>query len=65
MRSFSALPRRTFLKGAGVAMGLPLLEAMAPRRAIAETGAPAPVRMAYIFFPNGVILPIVGATEVA
>lgn len=57
MRSFTALPRRTFLKGAGVAMGLPFLEAMTPRRAIAETGAPAPVRMAYIFFPNGVILP--------
>lgn len=49
------LSRRTFLRGAGVAMGLPLLDAMLPRRAEAA-GPPvaaAPVRAAYLYFPNG------------
>jgi hypothetical protein len=51
-----ALSRRTFLRGAGVALGLPLLEAMAPRgRALARAAreAAAPVRAAYLYFPNG------------
>jgi hypothetical protein len=50
------LSRRTLLRGAGVALGLPLLDAMAPRtRAIARTAseAVAPVRAAYLYFPNG------------
>src|SRR5262245_2374360 len=52
------LSRRTFLRGAGVAMGLPLLDAMLPRRAeaaapfAAAAGGP-PVRAAYLYFPNG------------
>ena len=32
---FKPLSRRTFLRGAGVALGLPLLEAMLPARAAA------------------------------
>ncbi len=51
-----ALSRRTFLRGAGVALGLPLLEAMAPRASAALMGAEeasAPVRAAYLYFPNG------------
>src|SRR5947209_7515516 len=56
--SFKALSRRTFLRGAGVALGLPLLEAMLPLRsgasaAAAAQGAAAPVRAAYLYFPNG------------
>src|SRR5262244_1010141 len=50
------LSRRTFLRGAGVALGLPLLEAMLPRTnaALATSGdAVAPVRAAYLYFPNG------------
>src|SRR5262249_44234778 len=50
------LPRRTFLRGAGVALGLPLLDAMLPLRAAAPPagqGASAPVRAAYLYFPNG------------
>ena len=43
------LSRRTFLRGAGVALGLPMLEAMAAPRA----GTP-PVRMCCMYFPNGV-----------
>lgn len=44
--------RRTFLKGLGTTMALPLLEAMAPR-ALAETAKAAPRRMAYVYVPNG------------
>ncbi len=60
------LPRRTFLKGAGVTLGLPFLEAMGEivggAAASASAAAPAtvaktlraPVRMAALYFPNGV-----------
>jgi hypothetical protein len=58
------IPRRTFLRGAGVMLSLPLLEAMgkvlpkaAPDAAAKTTVASevqAPVRMACIYFPNGV-----------
>src|SRR5678816_3443174 len=48
------LPRRTFLKGAGVTMALPLLEAMIPAgTALAQTAAAAPPRFMGIFFPHG------------
>ena len=48
------LPRRTFLKGAGVTMALPLLEAMIPAStAWAQTAAAAPPRFVGIFFPHG------------
>lgn len=48
------LSRRTFLRGAGVTMGLPLMEAMLPKVAWASPKAKPPVRMACLFFPNGV-----------
>jgi hypothetical protein len=58
------MPRRSFLKGAGVMLSLPMLEAMgkvlpkASPEAVAGTTArgavQAPVRMACIYFPNGV-----------
>jgi len=47
------MSRRTFLRGAGVALGLPLLDAMRPGRAVAADAAAAPVRSAYMYFPNG------------
>jgi hypothetical protein len=47
------LSRRTFLRGTGVALGLPLFEAMTPSRAFATAGESAPVRAAYMYFPNG------------
>jgi hypothetical protein len=54
-----SLHRRTFLRGAGVGLALPWLEAMLPRSAgAASAGAVAgkpPVRMAFLFTPNGVI----------
>jgi hypothetical protein len=50
------IPRRTFLKGVGTAMALPLLEAMAPPvKLLAATGESRdPVRMAFLYVPNGV-----------
>src|SRR5262245_7755898 len=52
---FQPLSRRTFLRGAGVSLGLPLLEAMLPSRGLAANpkSAAAPVRAAYLYFPNG------------
>src|SRR6478672_3264534 len=52
---FKPISRRTFLRGAGVALGLPLLEAMLPARAgaAAQAAAGPPVRAAYLYFPNG------------
>lgn len=48
------IPRRTFLKGMGTAMALPLLEAMAPARLLGATATPAkPMRMAFVYVPNG------------
>ena len=49
------LPRRTFLRGLGAALSLPLLEAMAPRlhAAGSATRPGPPRRMAFIFIPNG------------
>ncbi|MEZ5355317.1 MAG: DUF1552 domain-containing protein [Bryobacteraceae bacterium] len=47
------LPRRTFLRGVGAAIGLPLLDAMRP--AFAGPALPkAPVRLAFTYIPNGV-----------
>jgi len=49
------LSRRTILKGLGSAVALPSLEAMLPSSAAAQTvqSAQKPVRMAYMFVPNG------------
>ncbi len=47
------LHRRTFLKGLGAAVSLPLLESMTPVRAMAADTRP-PTRMAFLFVPNGV-----------
>jgi hypothetical protein len=51
------LPRRTFLKGLGTAMALPMLEAMGPSSFAAGAAAASrganPVRMAFMYVPNG------------
>lgn len=52
------LSRRTFLTGVGATLGLPLLEAMHPvRSAFAAEEMAHPVRTAFVFFPNGAIMP--------
>ena len=50
------IPRRTFLRGLGASIAIPLLDAMRPARAVASVlGATnPPVRMAFLFVPNGV-----------
>jgi hypothetical protein len=49
-----ALPRRTFLRGVGTVMALPMLDAMVPALAAAPKGAP---RMAFFQTPNGMSMP--------
>jgi hypothetical protein len=48
------LPRRTFLRGAGVALGLPWLESLAPREARAQAAAARPRPFVAMTFPCGV-----------
>ncbi len=54
------LPRRTFLKGLGTALALPVLESMMPAVSSAS-GLPAsgglPRRMAFVYVPNGANMP--------
>lgn len=53
---FKTISRRSVLRGLGVAVGLPTLEAMMPRTRLvraAEATAKPPVRLAWVFFPNG------------
>jgi len=55
-----SLPRRTFLRGLGVTLALPLLDAMVPAlKAVAETpAAPARLRrLGFVFMPMGADLP--------
>jgi hypothetical protein len=48
------IPRRTFIKGAGVTLALPLLEAMIPAStALAQTAAAPKQRFMGIFYPHG------------
>ena len=56
--------RRVFLRGVGAAVALPALESLLPRglnaavaasaRGMATTASGAPLRMAFLYFPNGV-----------
>ena len=49
-----SLPRRTFLRGMGVTLALPLLDAMVPAAtALANTPARAPSRYAFMYVPHG------------
>lgn len=52
-----ALPRRTFLRGMGVAISLPLLDAMVPAfTALARAQARPRTRFGAIYIPNGAIM---------
>ncbi|WP_180540801.1 DUF1552 domain-containing protein [Nevskia soli] len=51
-----ALARRTFLRGAGVALALPLLDAMVPAlKATSLTAARPVTRLGFVYVPNGII----------
>ena len=53
-RPRNPLSRRTFLRGAGAAMALPLLDAMVPAAtALANTSAKPVRRLGYVFMPMG------------
>jgi len=55
--SKKALARRTFLRGMGTAaIGLPFLDAMAPAFAASTIPGKAPVRMAFFYVPNGIMM---------
>jgi hypothetical protein len=52
-----SLPRRTFLKGAGVTLALPLLDAMVPAMsALSKTAARPICRAGFIYIPNGAVI---------
>jgi hypothetical protein len=50
-----ALPRRSFLRGAGVSLALPFLDAMIPALAASDAAKP-PMRLGYIYLPTGRIM---------
>ncbi|RPI54555.1 MAG: DUF1552 domain-containing protein [Acidobacteria bacterium] len=51
------LDRRTFLRGVGATIALPLFDAMIPARtALAATAARPMPRMAFVYFPHGAIM---------
>ena len=61
MKSRKTLGRRNFLRGIGAAVGLPALESLNPLMAatakgVATTAKGSPLRMAYLYIPNGVNL---------
>lgn len=49
-----SLPRRTFLRGMGTAIALPVLDAMVPAFAASQTPGKKPLRMAFVYVPNGI-----------
>jgi hypothetical protein len=53
----SALPRRTFLRGAGTLVALPFLDAMVPAvTALSQSAARPRTRFGAVFVPNGAIM---------
>ena len=51
------LSRRTFLRGSGVALGLPFLDAMVPAStALAQTAAAPKTRAGFFYIPHGAIM---------
>src|SRR5262249_15567854 len=48
------MPRRTFLRGLGATLALPVLDSMLPSVSAAGPSAP-PVRLGYVYTPNGIV----------
>src|ERR1044071_6964879 len=48
--------RRTFLRGLGTAMALPVLDSMLPATALADgtSSKSCPIRMSFLYVPNGI-----------
>src|SRR6266700_5301336 len=52
-----SLPRRTFLRSLSTTLALPLLDAMVPALSAAkDTAANPPVRLGFVYVPNGIIM---------
>ena len=52
-----ALPRRTFLRGVGATLALPVLDAMVPALAASSSiAASTPTRVGFVYVPNGMIM---------
>jgi len=52
----NTLSRRTLLRGVGAAIALPMLEAMTPAFAAVGPKSKAPVRLVFVYVPNGIIM---------
>jgi len=53
------IPRRTFLRGAGATLALPLLDSMVPALTAASRTAANPIpRLTYVYVPNGMHMPL-------
>jgi hypothetical protein len=51
------LSRRTFLRGVGAAISLPMLDAMTPALSWAQSAkAVTPLRMGFVYVPNGMVM---------
>ena len=51
------LPRRTFLRGMGATLALPLLDSMIPARTLlAQTAARPLPRLGFVYVPHGAIM---------
>lgn len=51
------VPRRTFLRGLGASISLPLLDAMVPAgTALAQTAAAPKPKMGFFYFPHGAVM---------
>src|SRR2546425_537560 len=59
------IPRRTFLRGMGVSVALPFMEAMLPAQTALKNTAAAPTpRFTFIYVPHGMIIgELMPATE--
>lgn len=51
-----ALPRRTFIRGVGVSLALPVLDAMQPALAARRQRTSPPLRLGFVYVPNGVTM---------
>ncbi len=52
-----ALSRRAILRGTGTAIALPFLDAMVPVFSAGAAKSASPCRMAFIYVPNGIMMP--------
>jgi hypothetical protein len=50
-----SIPRRTFLKGVGVSVALPMLDSMVPAMA-GPADVKVPLRVGYFYTPNGIVM---------